>query len=535
MDMDGLQIACGEEWLASTRLRGGGTLLDVLRDAYAGTGSTADAAAAALKAARDDGWWLASITDASDGISATPGTFNDVNVAFKAADSNEADRAEGRYYSSRQIISKFERHDVAPGRLFNYTRLYRAFYDLNSSPDLVAHVHLVNAEEETDDTGAKLGVQLEVEEAMPLHFTLGVDNYGTGPDDNDYALDKWMVRGTVQYLNLWKQDHALTASALSSFDASLYGGAASYYAPYSIGRRDAAVTVHGGYTIVDSEDVVPQIDVEGDGWFAGIQDSIELLPDIDGSLRAALGLTYREVGDRLVIHEEKGGKGYGQKKNTVDLLPLSLAFLYTSAREPDALMGRNFATAEIIHNLGGSSDDEMHRQRRAADSDYWVSHLQLARIQMIGGEHGDDGAWSGRHMLFGKLDAQYAMGNALVSAEQMGIGGANSVRGYQEREFLGDNAFTATLEYRTPLLLGYLDSARRDRLQFVVFGDLGYIGIEDALPGEDDSQFIAGAGLGLRFAWGEHFLSRFDWGVPLEKTDESDGGGRLYLSAQAQF
>ena len=368
---------------------------------------------------------------------------------------------------------------------------------------------------------------------------LAVDNYGSGSEANgDYDPDKWMGRATVQYLNLWQADHALTLNGLTALDGSLYGGAGSYYVPMHLGRRDASLTFHGGYTEVDSEDVVPDIDVKGDGWFAGVQGSVELLPDWEDSLRLALGLTWRTVGDQLVVHE--GDQNEKLKENRVDLLPLSVALLYTG-KGLDSWMGRNYATLEAVAKVGGSKEGEMKAQRFAAEEDYYVGHLQLARIQTVGGSRSDDGAWSGRGMVFAKVDAQVASG-ALVSAEQIGIGGANSVRGFREREYLGDHGVTATLEYRTPLLLGALGSlvgrkTEQERLQFVAFCDLGWAGIEDPLSGEDDSVFLASLGAGLRAAWGEHALLRLDYGVPVVKPDNFDGddAGRLHLSVQAQF
>ena len=519
------RVSAGADWLSSSRAREGGTLAELL-DRCAAETNAAAAAEAVQQAARDSGYYLAKVEeDGNGGFKADPGTFGAVSVTFVGTNAV----SEGRWWSASQISNKLVRAGVREGAPFDYVRLYRAFYDLNANPDLTANVKLTK---DRDDKTRSLGVHMDVKESMPLHAILGIDNYGTESSGD------WMGRATLQYLNLWKADHALTVNGLSALDGSLYGAAGSYFVPFHAGRRDASFTVHGGYTEVDTDDVVPNIDVEGDGWFVGAQASVELLPSLSDSLRLAVGLTYREVGDNLVIHDN--GTKSKLNKNTVDVLPLSVALLYAE-RDLDGWMGRNYATVELVRNVGGSSDDEFHRQRQAADRDYWLAHLQLARIQTVGGSFDEEkDEWSGRSMVFAKVDAQIANG-ALVSAEQMGVGGANSVRGYKEREFLGDNAVTGTLEYRTPLLLGGIGSLMgrktSDRLQFVAFLDGGWIGIEDALAGEDDSLFIASAGLGVRAAWGENSLLRLDWGLPLKDTDESEtsDGGRLHVSVQAQF
>lgn len=510
----------GGEWLPKA-------VPETWRDLKKSTNDVEKAAEVLEDAARNAGYYLARVKVEDGRLVAVPGTFGAVGVAFKDCGTNSA---EGRFFSAEQLRRRLARGGVAEGEPFNYARLYEAFKDVNANPDLFANVRLVSPVEK--DGSRSLAVDLEVEEERPLHFVAALDNYGTGPDNGDYAADKWMARGTVQYLNLWKADHAVTANALTSLDNTLWGGAASYYAPFAVGRRDASITLHGGFTQVDSDDVVPDIDVEGAGWFAGVQASVELFPDWNDSLRLALGLTWRNVWDRLLVSAD--GQKEKLNKNEIDLLPLSVALLYSSG-SLDSWMGRNYATLEVVHNVGGSSAEEIKKQRFAAEDDYTVVRAQLARIQTLG----RSGSYAGRDILFGKVDAQWSDG-ALVSAEQAGVGGASSVRGYKEREWLGDHAVTASLEWRTPLLLGYLGGTTegktpRDRLQLVVFGDVGWIGIEDALAGEDDSQFLGSVGAGFRFAWGEHALLRFDWGFPLKETPESDHSGRGHVSFSTQF
>ena len=475
------------------------------------------------------GYYLATLRASETGEKTLDlGSFGPLTVHFKDPEARH-------WYSLDQISNRMVRAGIREGAPFNYHEFYRAFYDINANPDLSVNM-ILTRKDGADVTDQQLGVDLSVEDSMPLHVVLALDNFGSGPDDGEYSADKWMGRATVQYLNLWKADHALTFNALSAIDGSLYGGAASYFVPLHLGRRDASLTVHGGYTEVGSDDVVPQIDVKGTGWFAGVQGSVELLPDWEDSLRLAVGLTWRNVWDQLVVHEN--GRKEALRKNEVDLLPLSIALLYTG-KGLDSWMGRNYATLEAVTKVGGSDEAEMRGQRFAAEEDYWVGHLQLARIQTVGGTRSDNGVWSGRGMIFAKVDAQVASG-ALVSAEQMGVGGANSVRGFGEREFLGDHGVAATLEYRTPILLGGIGSLvgheTHDRLQFVAFCDMGWVGIEEKLSGEED-EFIASLGIGLRAAWGEHALFRLDWGVPVAKPDEYDGpsAGRAHLSLQAQF
>lgn len=536
----GITVSGDTDWFSSAHARNGHTFSQFFVDTLATTNLEA-AATIVQSEARESGYYICAVT-VEDGktVKVESGRFSQIDIRFEepASSTNASEgatyRDEGRWFTSKQIRRRLERSLVSPGQPFNYHLLYSQFRDINSNPDLAANIELrlpKDGEADADDTRS-LGVDVSVRENYPVHAIVGIDNYSTD------AADNWTARATLQRLNLWRADHALTLNGFSALNGSLYGGAGSYYIPFELGSRDAAFTVHGGYSKVDSKEVVKYIDVEGDGYFYGAQSSVELLDSARHSLRLALGLTYRYTKDHLVLHED--GSKNELEESGVKLLPLSLALMYSS-KDLDSLMGRNYATVEAVYNLGGSSQDEFERMREDADKDYWLTRAQLARIQTVGGTYDADAGWSGRSMLFAKLDAQYA-GGPLVSAEQMGVGGAASVRGYKEREFLGDHAAVFTLEYRTPLYLGLLTrpkegKAANDRVQFVVFSDVGGSWREDPLPGEDHSQALWGAGAGLRFAWSDYLQLRFDYGLPLKKTNESEigDGGAIHISIQGQF
>jgi len=62
--------------------------------------------------------------------------------------------------------------------------------------------------------------------------------------------------------------------------------------------------------------------------------------------------------------------------------------------------------------------------------------------------------------------------DALVPGEQFGIGGANAVRGYEEREIAGDSGVVASVELMTPNLLASKDDATT-ALRLIGFADVG--------------------------------------------------------------
>ncbi|MBQ7253021.1 MAG: ShlB/FhaC/HecB family hemolysin secretion/activation protein [Kiritimatiellae bacterium] len=479
-------------------------------------------------------------------------SFREQSWLSKAVSTNEA-APDGRWFSKEQIRYRYLKQ-VASSNVFNYATLYDRFYQMNSHPDLTAQISLSVPDKDgqghdvypADDDRA-LDVSVEVRERLPLHFVFDVDNNGTDASEN------WMGRLTAQYLNLTKHDDVLTLNyqnSLSDIDA-LGGLAASYYLPHTFGtRRDFALTLYGGWTDVDSEDVVPGIDVVGSGWFAGLQESATVLENELRSLRVSAGLVRRYVKDHLEV--KSGSDRYRLEENEVTVMPFSFAVMY-SEKKPDRFNGLNFATVETLYNAGGflgtSDRDEMELQRTAADENYLIVRAQMARLQLLSLAEKP----SGSPMLFAKVGGQWA-GGALIPAEQMGLGGDGSVRGYATREYLGDHGIAGTLELRTPIALGFFsrkvpswfgaapasagrtgaDDTPFDRLQFVLFADAGCIKIEDPLPGEESSKTLLSAGFGVRLALSDHFQVKCDVGFPLEETTDSDTAC-VHFSSQVQF
>jgi len=148
---------------------------------------------------------------------------------------------------------------------------------------------------------------------------------------------------------------------------------------------------------------------------------------------------------------------------------------------------------------------------------------------------GSDNPLDSRWTLFARGSAQVADG-VVVAAEQFGLGGASTVRGYEEREVLGDNAAFASVELRTPIFAGAFSRRfKNDRLQFVTFADAGWAGLRRRQPGEQGNETLVGMGLGLRYGLWENALLRFDWGFPLRDTYDSGAAGRGHLNLQVQF
>ena len=129
------------------------------------------------------------------------------------------------------------------------------------------------------------------------------------------------------------------------------------------------------------------------------------------------------------------------------------------------------------------------------------------------------------------VDGQYA-GEPLISGEQLGIGGASSVRGFDERVTSGDNGVVLNVEVWSPKLL------RDDGPRAIGFVDFGYRERENAQAGEAKSDSVASAGLGIRWQWREQISLAADWAKVLERAQEGTserGESKLHFSFSARY
>jgi hypothetical protein len=107
----------------------------------------------------------------------------------------------------------------------------------------------------------------------------------------------------------------------------------------------------------------------------------------------------------------------------------------------------------------------------------------------------------------------------LISNEQFGAGGVNSVRGYQEGQVFGDNGWRVSLEQQTaPRLLGTVDGKLPLTVRGSIYTDYADTYLIDP-RGRAPSTALWGAGVGGVATLGSHWEARFLFSVPLLGVD----------------
>jgi hemolysin activation/secretion protein len=135
-----------------------------------------------------------------------------------------------------------------------------------------------------------------------------------------------------------------------------------------------------------------------------------------------------------------------------------------------------------------------------------------------------------------RADGQWAS-EPLISNEQFGIGGVNSVRGYREGEVFGDSGYHFSLEQQTaPLMVGYVAGSTPLMLRGSIYTDFARTFLLDPPAGQPNGVLLWGTGVGGVATIGSHWEARFLFSVPLLSDDLTEAYHPFFnFSLTAQF
>jgi hemolysin activation/secretion protein len=357
--------------------------------------------------------------------------------------------------------------------------------------------------------GARPGevdAKVEVREEAPLRILLGVENTG------DRETGEYRVSVGLQHANLWDRDHIGTVQYQTSpeepelvdiyavgYRAPLYGHAASVDAYYGHSSVDNGTTTTTAGPLAFT----------GKGDVAGLRLNRYLDRRGEYDHRVTFGVDWRDY-DNACELGGFGAAGCGPAGVSYVLVPVSLA--YTGQVEgPERAWG---FSAAVAHNFAGSAEATFEAARPGAPREYTALRFSAFASQELPRGFG----------VSGRLTSQWSA-DALVPGEQLGLGGAESVRGYYERELAGDYGYFASLEGLGPTLRPTLGGEEAS-LRPYVFVDYGRVANHEDAPclGVDTSCTLSSVGLGARFTLGRRLSAQLDIGRALEDGAVKDEG-----------
>lgn len=132
-----------------------------------------------------------------------------------------------------------------------------------------------------------------------------------------------------------------------------------------------------------------------------------------------------------------------------------------------------------------------------------------------------------------RVNGQYSP-QSLYFSEQMYLGGAYSLRGYQPSELMGDYGVAGSFEIRTPVpglkqILPKKAKHFADRIKLAAFYDWGYVNAynDQYIYG---SNFLSSVGVGTYINLTDAIFAQIGIGIPLGPKHLSENSGRLYFS-----
>ncbi len=407
-------------------------------------------------------------------------------------------RVEGNRWFKSESLSHQVR--VKPGQALDAAAIAQDIDWINRNP--FRRVDLVYVK------GAELGLTdlvLREVDLFPLRFYTGYDDSGTSLTENDrYLLGmSWgkVFGGEGQANYQFK-----TSPDFISFRA--HSGSFMQPLPWR-----HILTLFGSYA--DSKANLPDpLDLSGYNWQMSLRYEVPL-PSMD-SYRHALvgGFDFKQSNNNLTF----GG-------NTVFTAATEVAqwSLGYNASRKDAL-GESSARATVFFSPGGFSslDNNGAYQTSRADSKahYIYGQLELNRTTKMPFDC----------TLVNLITLQAADAN-LLSSEQLGFGGYDTIRGYDQRVFNADSGYIISTELRSPgaAILARLPrlKALADRGQLLGFIDYGAGGNHIRLQGEKNEVKLLSVGPGLRYNVSTHVAFRLDYGWQLLNQAEA---GRPYPS-----
>jgi len=312
-----------------------------------------------------------------------------------------------------------------------------------------------------------------------------LDNSGTS------STGTWRLGTSYQHANLFDRDHVLTAQYITSpghwSDVRIYG--MGYRIPfYSLG---SSVDVVGGYSDVDSGTLQNLFTVSGSGTVFGLRYNQHLPRAGDYEHRLVYGFDYRAYQNRVA---QAGVTGSLVPDITVH--PISVYYAGQWRRLGSELSFYLYAAQNLFPNGNDASDSDFKNTRASAKAAYRLYRYNLNYTRVLPGD------FQARFKLFGQSSR-----DALVPGEQFGLGGADNVRGFFEREVNNDVGQRVTLEVTSPDLATLMDW-KSLRARLAAFYDWGHVSRNHPQPGEPLGESISSLGMGIRLAASHNYSAR---------------------------
>ncbi len=409
----------------------------------------------------------------------------------------------GNKWFSEALIRRMLR--VTAGNVLFYDQLRASLNFLNKNRDIKARAVLKPGREaKTTD------LEINVKDQWPLHLSTDVNNLGT--DNTGHA--RWGVGLT--HTNLL----GLMDEVSSRFQIGRHAWAVG--ANYNIPVTSFKTALGFSYSrsAVDLGGSFKALNVRGHATTYGMYVTQPIWDEQHFNAGVNVGFDWKSVENTV------GGAKAGVDELRILNLGLNL--------EENDRWGRTIFP-QTFHvgfcNFLGSSDKQDNGATRAGTGgQFFIYRSSLLRYQHLPHD-----------MVLATRGSMQLTPDSLAPSEQMHLGGAFSVRGYQESEYLADYGAYLDNEVYVPSYffpkdwkLPYAKKTMRNQIMGVGFFDFGGGLLRRPLTGERDGRFLSGAGGGVRVELLDKVYGRFQWGAPTGSRPNDNTRGTFYFGVSAE-
>ena len=416
-------------------------------------------------------------------------------------------KIEGNKWFGSELIAKF--FHIKKNEIVNVKTLQRDILRLNLNSDLEVKAVLGAGEEpETSD------ITLKVKENFPDHVGLAIDNQGSR------LVGRYRATASMRSSNLSGRFDSLYVSALVGKSAS--GETVSYAIP--IGTYGTKFGLDMTYFETKLGKEFTSFDITGKTETYVPKLSWELCLTEDFQANAELGLEFKSI-----------KKKTGQNVTSDDQLRLPyFGFSFTKSDSWGG-GGQTFYAPRFTFGtenfLGASSRNHPSASRSDTGGFFFKYEQTLQRVQRMPFES------------YISLRTQMQLAShTLPSSEEFQLGGANSVRGYPEGDYLADAGGVVNLDWVFPMYLfpkrwklGNSQTPLRYQIEPVFFADVGKGELKKVLTGEKRDAFLAGIGGGLRINLSKNYSLRLEWATRVgNRPTANSGPSTFYITFQSE-
>lgn len=341
--------------------------------------------------------------------------------------------------------------------IFNYDVLRRDMSSLNVHPDRSARALLARGEErgETD-------VNIEVKDRLPIHVTLGYDNY------NSRYLERNRYYVELQSTNLLGYDDIASAEVQLGEAGRYQLYSARYMLPVTRLWKVGAYYIHVDQSLGKE---VGYLNIEGKGDIISTYISYKAIDEENLILSINSGFEYKNIENEML--------GIVVGEDDIRIAKVGLDLDYTDRFNGRIILNQEFDLG-IEDFMDGLEKKDPRASRLGAGGRFFRTVTNAARIQALPAD-----------MSLMLRGAMQLTAYNLVSSEQFHIGGMTTVRGYPRSEHAGDRGYTASAELYIPpyfmpkdAKVPFTKTTYYDAIRFLAFFDWGYVENRNPQVGE---------------------------------------------------